>query len=56
MGKNRLEAFSAGVIAIMVVELKVPRRADFRVLLPLWPVFMSYVLSFFYVGTYWNKL
>jgi uncharacterized membrane protein len=60
MGKNRLEAFSDGVIAIiitiMVLELKVPHGADFRVLIPLWPVFMSYVLSFMYEGIYWNKL
>jgi len=59
-GKNRLEAFGDGVIAIiitiMVLELKVPHGADFRVLIPLWPVFMSYVLSFVYVGIYWNKL
>jgi uncharacterized membrane protein len=60
MGKNRLEAFSDGVIAIiitiMVLELKVPYGAEFGVLIPLWPVFMSYVLSFIYVGIYWNKL
>jgi uncharacterized membrane protein len=60
MGKNRLEAFSDGVIAIlitiMVLELKVPHSPDFRALLPLWPVFMSYVLSFIYIGIYWNKL
>ena len=60
MGKNRLEASSAGVIAIIitivVLELKVPHGASFDVLLPLWPVFMSYVLSFIYVGIYWNKL
>jgi uncharacterized membrane protein len=53
MGKNRLEAFSDGVIAIlitiMVLELKVPHSPDFRALLPLWPVFMSYVLSFIYI-------
>jgi uncharacterized membrane protein len=59
MGKNRLEAFSDGVIAIiitiMVLELKVPHSPDFRALLPLWPVFMSYVLSFVYVGIYWNN-
>jgi uncharacterized membrane protein len=59
MGKNRLEAFSDGVIAIiitiMVLELKVPHGAEFNVLLPLWPVFMSYVLSFIYVGIYWNN-
>jgi uncharacterized membrane protein len=60
VGKNRLEAFSDGVIAIlitiMVLEPKVPHGADFNVLLPLWPVFMSYVLSFVYIGIYWNKL
>jgi uncharacterized membrane protein len=60
MGKNRLEAFSDGVIAviitILVLELKVPHGGDFGVLIPLWPVFMSYVLSFIYVGIYWNKL
>jgi len=60
MGKTRLEAFSDGVIAIiitiMVLELKVPQSPDFHALLPLWPVFMSYVLSFVYVGIYWNKL
>jgi uncharacterized membrane protein len=59
MGKTRLEAFSDGVIAIiitiMVLELKVPHSADFRALLPLWPVFVSYVLSFIYVGIYWNN-
>jgi len=60
MGKNRLEAISDGVIAIiitiMVLELKVLHGADFKVLLPFWPVFMSYVLSFIYIGIYWNKL
>jgi uncharacterized membrane protein len=60
MGKNRLEAFSDGVIAIiitiMVLELKVPHSPDFRALIPLWPVFMGYALSFIYVGIYWNKL
>lgn len=59
MGKNRLEAFSDGVIAIiitiMVLELKVPHGASFDALAPLWPVFMSYVLSFVYVGIYWNN-
>jgi uncharacterized membrane protein len=59
VGKNRLEAFSDGVIAIlitiMVLELKVPHSPDFRALLPLWPVFMSYVLSFIYIGIYWNN-
>jgi uncharacterized membrane protein len=59
MGKNRLEAFSDGVIAIiitiMVLELKVPHDPDFRALIPLWPVFISYVLSFIYLGIYWNN-
>jgi len=59
MGKSRLEAFSDGVIAIiitiMVLELKVPHSPDFKALIPLWPVFMSYVLSFVYVGIYWNN-
>jgi len=59
MGKNRLEAFSDGVIAIlitiMVLELKVPHSPDFAALWPLWPVFMSYVLSFIYIGIYWNN-
>lgn len=54
MGKNRLEAFS--VITIMVLELKPPHGAEFRVLLPLCSLYMSYVLSFSYVGIYWNKL
>jgi uncharacterized membrane protein len=60
VGKNRIEVFSDGVIAIiittMVLELKPPHGGDFRALLPLWPVFMSYVFSFIYVGIYWNKL
>jgi uncharacterized membrane protein len=59
MGKSRLEAFSDGVIAIlitiMVLELKVPHGVDFAVLGPLWPVFLSYVLSFVYLGIYWNN-
>ena len=59
MGKNRLEAFSDGVIAIiitiMVLELKVPHGAAFNDLLPLLPVLGSYVLSFIYVGIYWNN-
>jgi uncharacterized membrane protein len=59
MGKNRLEAFSDGVIAIiitiMVLELRVPHGADFATLTPLWPKFLSYVLSFVYVGIYWNN-
>jgi hypothetical protein len=44
------------LITIMVLELKVPHDPDFRALIPLWPVFMSYVLSFIYIGIYWNKL
>jgi uncharacterized membrane protein len=59
MEKNRLEAFSDGVIAIiitiMVLEMKVPHGAEFKALLPLWPVFVSYALSFLYVGIYWNN-
>ena len=59
MQKNRLEAFSDGVIAIiitiMVLELKVPHGTDLATLTPLLPVFLSYVLSFIYVGIYWNN-
>jgi uncharacterized membrane protein len=59
MTKNRLEAFSDGVIAIiitiMVLELRVPHGEDLATLTPLWPVFLSYVLSFVYVGIYWNN-
>jgi uncharacterized membrane protein len=59
MGKTRLEAFSDGVIAIlitiMVLELKVPHGEDFEALRPLLPVFLSYVLSFVYLGIYWNN-
>jgi uncharacterized membrane protein len=59
MEKNRLEAFSDGVLAIiitiMVLELKVPYGAQFSELSPLIPVFASYVLSFLYVGIYWNN-
>ena len=59
MNKSRLEAFSDGVIAIiitiMVLELKVPHEATFAALAPLWPVLLSYVLSFVYVGIYWNN-
>jgi len=59
MGKGRLEAFSDGVLAIiitiMVLELKVPHGADFDALTPLMPNFLSYVLSFIYVGIYWNN-
>ena len=59
MQKSRLEAFSDGVIAIiitiMVLELKVPHGADLAALQPLLPVFLNYVLSFIYVGIYWNN-
>jgi len=59
MGKTRLEAFSDGVIAIiitiMVLELKTPHGGTWDALAPLWPVFLSYVLSFVYVGIYWNN-
>ena len=59
MHKTRLEAFSDGVIAIiitiMVLEIKVPHGAGFAALLPLLPVALSYVLSFVYVGIYWNN-
>ena len=59
MNKGRLEAFSDGVIAIiitiMVLELKVPHEADLAALRPLIPVFLSYVLSFIYLGIYWNN-
>src|SRR5918992_5774128 len=59
MGSGRLEAFSDGVLAIiitiMVLELKVPHGADLASLGPLVPVFLSYVLSFIYVGIYWNN-
>ena len=59
MGKTRLEAFSDGVIAIiitiMVLELKVPHGDDFAALAPLLPVFCAYVLSFIYVGIYWSN-
>src|SRR5688572_10519730 len=59
MQKNRLEAFSDGVIAIiitiMVLELKVPHGVELAALKPLLPVFLSYVLSFIYVGIYWNN-
>ncbi|MDR5854149.1 TMEM175 family protein [Caballeronia sp. LZ062] len=59
MGKNRLEAFSDGVIAIiitiMVLELKVPHGHDLSALAPLVPVLAAYVLSFIYVGIYWSN-
>ncbi len=57
--KGRLEAFSDGVLAIiitiMVLELKVPHETSFAALKPLLPVFLSYVLSFCYIGIYWNN-
>ncbi|HEY6170057.1 MAG TPA: TMEM175 family protein [Verrucomicrobiae bacterium] len=59
MEKNRLEAFSDGVLAIiitiMVLELKVPHVTELAGLKPLLPVFLGYVLSFIYVGIYWNN-
>ena len=59
MGTGRLEAFSDGVIAIiitiMVLELKVPHGTTFEALRPVFPVLLSYVLSFIYVGIYWNN-
>ena len=59
MGKGRLEAFSDGVIAviitIMVLEMKVPHGEDFKALAPLLPVLLAYVLSFVYIGIYWNN-
>jgi uncharacterized membrane protein len=59
MGKGRLEAFSDGVIAIiitiMVLEMRAPHGAELSTLGPLWPVFLSYVLSFVHVAIYWNN-
>lgn len=59
MGKARLEAFSDGVLAIiitiMVLDLKVPHGAHLSALYPLLPVFLSYILSFVYIGIYWNN-
>ena len=59
MGKGRIEAFSDGVLAIiitiMVLELKIPHEAELTALQPLIPVFLSYVLSFVYIGIYWNN-
>ena len=59
MGKNRMEAFSDGVIAvlitIMVLEMKVPHGEDLAALAPVLPVLLSYVLSFVYIGIYWNN-
>jgi uncharacterized membrane protein len=59
MGKNRLEAFSDGVLAIiitiMVLEMRVPHDSSLVALHSLWGVFLSYVLSFVYLGIYWNN-
>lgn len=59
MHKSRLEAFSDGVLAIiitiMVLELSVPHEASFAALCKLWPVMLSYILSFIYVGIYWGN-
>jgi len=59
MSKNRLEAFSDGVLAIiitiMVLELKVPEGSDFASLRPVIPILLSYILSFIYLGIYWNN-
>jgi uncharacterized membrane protein len=59
MHKNRLEAFSDGVMAIiitiMVLELKVPHGGEFADLIPLYPVFLCYLLSFIFIGIYWNN-
>ena len=59
MGTNRLEAFSDGVLAIiitiMVLEMKVPHGSDLNSLKPLLPVFLSYILSFINIGLYWNN-
>jgi len=59
MGKNRLEAFSDGgiaiIITIMVLEMKIPQGDNLSALAPIAPVFLSYILSFVYVGIYWNN-
>lgn len=59
MGKGRLEAFSDGVLAIiitiMVLEMKVPHGNNLAAIKPLLPVFLSYILSFIYIGIYWNN-
>jgi len=59
MNKSRLEAFSDGVIAIlitiMVLDLKIPMGTDFAALRPVLPLFLTYVLSFIFVGIYWNN-
>ena len=59
MTKTRLEAFSDGVIAIvitiMVLELRIPHGADWQALRPLLPIFLTYILSFVFLGIYWNN-
>jgi uncharacterized membrane protein len=59
MSKGRLEAFSDGVIAIlitiMILELKIPHGTDWDALRPLVPIFLTYVLSFIFIGIYWNN-
>jgi uncharacterized membrane protein len=59
MTKGRMEAFSDGVLAIvitiMVLELAVPHEPEWAALTPLWPIFASYVMSFVYLGIYWNN-
>jgi uncharacterized membrane protein len=59
MGKNRLEAFSDGffaiIITIMVLDMKVPHSVDISALKPIFPIFFSYILSFVYLGIYWNN-
>ncbi len=59
MSKGRLEAFSDGVLAIvitiMVLEMKAPHETTLSALAPVWPAFLSYLLSFIYVGIYWNN-
>lgn len=59
MTRNRMEAFSDGVLAIiitiMVLEMKVPEGESWPALAAVWPVFLSYVLSFIYLGIYWNN-
>ncbi len=59
MSKDRLEAFSDGVVAILitilVLELKIPHGSDWNALQPLLPVFLTYVLSFIFLAIYWNN-
>ncbi len=59
MNKSRVEAFSDGVLAIiitiMIIEIKAPHESSFNALIPLIPVFLSYLLSFAYIGIYWNN-